>query len=73
MKDGSRAEYPRSPNAFSRDAEELIRAAQAHAERLCPQRRTGSSDVPCFASPASPNARGLRPGESASPAPGRGG
>jgi len=35
MKDGKTVEHPRPANALSRDAEELVRAAQAHAERLC--------------------------------------
>ena len=35
MKDGRTAEHPGHANALSRDAEELVRAAQAHAERLC--------------------------------------
>ncbi len=35
MKDGKTVEHSRPPNALSRDAEELVRAAQAHAERLC--------------------------------------
>lgn len=35
MKDGRSVEHPRPANALSRDAEELVRAAQAHAERLC--------------------------------------
>ena len=35
MKDGRTVEHPRAANALSRDAEEVVRAAQAHAERLC--------------------------------------
>jgi hypothetical protein len=35
MKDGRAVEHPGPPMALSRDAEELVRAAQAHAERLC--------------------------------------
>ncbi len=35
MKDGRTVEQARPANTFSRDAEELVRAAQAHAERLC--------------------------------------
>jgi hypothetical protein len=35
MKDGRTVEHPRHTNPLSGDAEELVRAAQAHAERLC--------------------------------------
>jgi hypothetical protein len=35
MKDGRTVEHPRHANTLSRDAEELVCAAQAHAERLC--------------------------------------